>query len=108
MKSGKETIEIKEAPLEKVAVEDPSPSEPPKKRNWLVRYFRKWKGEKVFGSPKLQPWAFMVFSFMGAFIGIGVLGLISQYWYLSYSSLPVSPSPRISAQWCPQYPHCLS
>lgn len=53
-----------------------------KKRSFVRGYFRKWKGEKFFGSPKLMPWQFVIFSFIGSFVSMSILGLIHQYWYL--------------------------
>jgi hypothetical protein len=71
---------------------------PKRKRNWISKYFLKWKGEKFFGSAKLQPWLFIVFSFIGSFIGIGVLFVIHQYWLIpQYHIAGIIPSFGASA-----------
>jgi len=78
---------------EKSIDKDQSAEIPKEKRNWVMRYFLKWKGEKFFGSPKLQPWRFMVFSFIGAFLGIGILGVMHQYWlFPRYKLAAIIPS----------------
>lgn len=46
---------------------------------YCVRYWAKWKGEKLRGSPSLAPPWFIVFAFLGSFLAIAAVGLLDQY-----------------------------